>query len=53
MIRRPYQEQSIESLRGHLRDGKHRIVLAAPTGSGKSIMIVGANITGSASNAPP
>jgi superfamily II DNA or RNA helicase len=37
---RPYQEQSIEKLRGGIRDGHTRQVLCAPTGAGKSIIMM-------------
>lgn len=37
---RPYQVDSIESLRQGFRDGHTRQVLAAPTGSGKSVVML-------------
>jgi len=40
MILRPYQDQSIESLREGFRAKHIRQVLAAPTGSGKSVIAV-------------
>lgn len=53
LIMRPYQVESIEDLRARFRQGHTKIVLAAPTGSGKSVMmldiIVGAEKKGSRS----
>jgi len=37
---RPYQVQSIESLRQGFRENHTRQVLAAPTGSGKSVIML-------------
>ena len=34
---RPYQQQAIEEIRQAFRDGKRKIVLVAPTGSGKTV----------------
>lgn len=38
--KREYQDRSIEALRQNWRDGHIRQVLAAPTGSGKSVMML-------------
>jgi superfamily II DNA or RNA helicase len=35
---RPYQQKIIQSLREELRAGKRRIMMCAPTGSGKTVM---------------
>lgn len=35
---RPYQEAAIASLRGRITQGRRRLVLVAPTGSGKTVM---------------
>ena len=35
---RPYQEKSISALRSEILNGKNRLILCAPTGSGKTIM---------------
>lgn len=35
---RPYQVESIEHVRQKLRDGKKKILVVAPTGSGKTVM---------------
>jgi superfamily II DNA or RNA helicase len=35
---RPYQQIAIENIRSHFVQGKNRIVLCAPTGSGKTII---------------
>lgn len=40
MILRPYQVESIGDLREQFRQGHTKIVLAAPTGSGKSVMML-------------
>ena len=40
MILRPYQTESIDDLRAAFRHGHKRIVLGAPTGSGKSVMML-------------
>ena len=40
LIMRPYQVESINDLRANLREGHTKIVLAAPTGSGKSVMML-------------
>ena len=40
MILRPYQVESIEDLRSRFRQGHTKIVLAAPTGAGKSVMML-------------
>lgn len=40
MILRPYQVESIEDLRSCFRQGHTKIVLAAPTGAGKSVMML-------------
>lgn len=40
MILRPYQVESITDLRASFRQGHTKIVLAAPTGSGKSVMMM-------------
>ncbi len=40
LIMRPYQIESINDLRANLREGHTKIVLAAPTGSGKSVMML-------------
>ena len=40
MILRPYQAESIDGLRAAFRQGHKRIVLGAPTGSGKSVMML-------------
>ncbi len=37
---RPYQVHSIEELREALRQGYRRIILCAPTGSGKTEMAI-------------
>lgn len=37
MILRDYQIEAIEALRRHLRAGKRRLLLVAPTGSGKTV----------------
>ena len=38
MILRPYQQQIINQIRNHFSNGKKKIILCAPTGSGKTIM---------------
>jgi type I site-specific restriction endonuclease len=38
VILRPYQTGAIEDLRAHLRNGTRRLLLVAPTGSGKGTM---------------
>lgn len=35
---RPYQEKMIQSVREQIKQGKKRLVLCAPTGSGKTVM---------------
>ena len=40
LILRDYQIESIEALRGNIRAGHVRQVLASPTGSGKSIIML-------------
>lgn len=35
---RPYQQRAIDSLRRHIRLGRRRVVLVAPTGSGKGVI---------------
>lgn len=38
---RPYQNKAIHALREHYRDGKRRVLLVSPTGSGKTTIIAG------------
>ena len=35
---RPYQNKAIEDIRHHFSKGKKRILLVAPTGSGKTLL---------------
>ena len=35
---RPYQEQAVEAVREQLRIGHRRVILVAPTGSGKTVI---------------
>lgn len=38
MILRQYQESIINQIRSHFKNGKRRVVMCAPTGSGKTVM---------------
>ena len=39
MILRPYQSKALEDLRESIRQGRRRLILCAPTGSGKTVAI--------------
>ncbi len=38
ILLRPYQHESIQELRNRIRSGKRRVLLVAPTGSGKTVI---------------